>query len=112
MNANTQSSVYGTEVYYSKNNNKKNNAGLNSEILSQIFVDNLSSSLGTRNRGIRSEKYTVVHKNTVPAVLIELGFMSNANDFAKISDSSFQHQAAKVIHETLLQVFEAYRTGR
>lgn len=112
MNANTQSSVYGTEIYYSNNNNKKNNAGLNSEMLSKIFVDNLSKSLGTKNRGVRAEKYTVVHKNTVPAVLIELGFMSNANDFAKISDPSFQYEAAKVIYQTLLQVFKAYPTDR
>lgn len=112
MNANTNKSVYGTEVYYSESNNKKNKAGLNSEILAKLFVNNLSSSLNTKNRGIRAARYTVVHKNTVPAVLIELGFMSNKDDFAKISDPGFQYKAAKVIYETLLQVFELYPTGR
>lgn len=112
MNANTKSSVYGTEVYYSSSNNKKNRAGLNSQMLANIFVDNLSGSLKTKNRGIRAAKYTVVHKNTVPAVLVELGFMSNKNDFAKISDPVFQYEAAKEIYRTLLQVFELYPTGR
>lgn len=112
MNANTKKTVYGTEIYYSNSNNKKNSAGLSSEMLAKLFVNNLSSSLGTLNRGTRAAKYTVVHKNTVPAVLIELGFMSNANDFAMISDPSFQYKAAKVLYETLLQVFELYPTGR
>ncbi|NLL71976.1 MAG: N-acetylmuramoyl-L-alanine amidase, partial [Clostridiales bacterium] len=96
----------------SNSNNKKNSSGLDSETLAKLFVNNLSSSLGTRNRGIRAERYTVVHKNTVPAVLVELAFMSNANDFAKISDPEFQYEAAKVLYETVLQVFELYPTGR
>jgi len=112
MNANTNKSVYGTEVYYSTSNNSKNKAGLNSETLAKLFVNNISNALNTYNRGIRAEKYTVVHKNTVPAVLIELGFMSNQNEFNKLSNPEFQYKAARVIYETLLQVFELYPTGR
>jgi N-acetylmuramoyl-L-alanine amidase len=112
MNANTNKSVYGTEVYYSSNNNKRNQAGLNSETLAKLFVNCLSSDLNTNNRGTRAAKYTVVHKNTVPAILVELGFMSNKNDFAKISDPAFQYEAARALYETVLQVFETYPTGR
>ena len=112
MNANTNKSVYGTEVYYSNNNNKRNQAGLNSETLAKLFVNCLSSDLNTNNRGTRAAKYTVVHKNTVPAILVELGFMSNKNDFAKISDPAFQYEAARALYETVLQVFETYPTGR
>jgi N-acetylmuramoyl-L-alanine amidase len=112
MNANTNASIYGTEIYYSNDNNKMNSAGLNSEMLAKFFVDSLSSSLGTKNRGTRAAKYTVVHRNTVPAILIELGFMSNKSDFDKISNPEFQHKAAMAIYETLLQIFELYPTGR
>lgn len=112
MNANTNKSVYGTEIYYSDSNNKKNKAGLNSETLAKLLVNNISYALKTNNRGTRAAKYTVVHKNTVPAVLIELVFMSNVNDLAKITDSKFQYNAAKTIYESLLQVFELFPTGR
>lgn len=81
-------------------------------MLAKFFVDSLSSSLGTKNRGTRAAKYTVVHRNTVPAILIELGFMSNKSDFDKISNPEFQHKAAMAIYETLLQIFELYPTGR
>lgn len=112
MNANTDKSVYGTEIYYSSNNNKKNQAGLNSKTLADIFVDNITSSIKTRNRGTRAAKYTVVHNNKVPAILIELGFMSNKNDFDRITNTNIQFEAAKVIYETLLQIFDLYPTGR
>ncbi len=112
MNANLSSSPYGTEVYYSTNNNSPNSAGLTSKKLADIFADSISASLGTKNRGSRAERYTVVHKNTVPAVLIELGFLSNKSDFEKLSDPVFQDDAARTIYETLLEVFQDYPTGR
>ncbi len=112
MNANLNRTVYGTEVYYSTNNNSPNKAGLTSKALADLFVDRISDNLGTKNRGSRSERYTVVHKNTVPAVLIELGFMSTESDFNKLSDPTFQDNAARTIYETLLEVFRKYPTGR
>ncbi len=112
MNANLNRTVYGTEVYYSTNNNSPNKAGLTSKALADLFGDRISGNLGTKNRGSRAERYTVVHKNTVPAVLIELGFMSTESDFNKLSDPTFQDNAARTIYETLLEVFSIYPTGR
>ena len=112
MNASVNKSAHGTEVYYSTNNNSPNIAGLNSKKLAELFCNKISSTLGTQNRGAKAERYTVVHKNTVPAVLIELGFLSNESDFSKLSNSTFQESAAKLIYQTLLEVFENYPTGR
>ncbi len=112
MNAALVKSAHGTEVYYSDANNSPNAAGLTSKLLADAFADKIPVSLGTLKRGSRAEKYTVVHKNTVPAVLIELGFLSNESDYSLLSDSNFQENAAKTIYETLLEVLDAYPTGR
>jgi len=112
MNASLAASAAGTEVFYSNGNNKANSAGLTSKALASIFVNNLTNTLGTTNRGVKQEIYTVVHKNTVPAVLIELGFLSNKAEHARLTDSSFQENAARQIYETILQVFQVYPTGR
>ncbi|MHB8131209.1 MAG: N-acetylmuramoyl-L-alanine amidase family protein, partial [Mobilitalea sp.] len=112
MNASLSATPCGTEVFYSNNNNRPNSAGLTSKGMAALFVNNISSALGMNNRGVKQEMYTVVHRNTVPAVLIELGFISNRNDFSKITDQTFQENTAKTIYETLLQIFEAYPTGR
>lgn len=112
MNASYSAEAKGTEVYYSETNNKANAAGLTSKAMASLFVNNLTNVLGTNNRGVKYEKYTVIHKNTVPAVLIELGFLSNKQDFALLSNETFQDNAARTIYETLIQIFDAYPTGR
>ncbi len=112
MNASLTRSVYGTEIYYSNSNNTPNTAGLTSGMLADTFAERIPTSLGTLKRGSRAERYTVVHKNTVPAVLIELGFLSNESDYSRLSDANFQENAAKTIYETLLSVFQDYPTGR
>ncbi len=73
MNAHTNSSVKGTEVYYAKNNNSKNKAGLNSQMMAKFFLDNLLKTMGTKSRGVLDDRFTVIYRNTVPAVLVELG---------------------------------------
>lgn len=112
MNASTTKSAHGTEVYYSSSNNSPNAVGLTSKLLADTFAEVIPSRLGTVKRGARAERYTVVHKNTVPAVLIELGFLSNESDYSLLSDANFQENAAKTIYETLLKIFEDYPTGR
>lgn len=112
MNANNSSSVTGTQVFYSTSNNKKNSAGLNSYLLAKTLVNNLSSSLNSKNRGATSSEFVVVKYNTVPAVLIELGFMTNANELKLLSSSSYQKKAAKTIYDTVVQIFNTYPTGR
>lgn len=112
MNASTISSAKGTEIYYSESNNKKNSAGLNSKTFASYFHDNLTAAMGTQRRGVKSAGYTVVKYNTVPAVLIELGFLSNESDYKIISNEAYQETAAKTIYETILQVFKDYPTGR
>lgn len=104
--------VNGSEVFYSKKNNSANSAGLTSEMLASFLVNNLVKTLGTSNRGVKQESYTVIYKNTVPAVLIELGFLSTKSDYAKLTNEDFQENTANTIYQTLLEVFEDYPTGR
>lgn len=112
MNANNSTSVKGTQVFYSKNNNTKQTSGLSSYLLAKQMVKNLCSSMGTNNRGVSAADFVVVKYNTVPAILIELGFMSNASDYAKLTDINYQKKAAKTIYETVEQIFKTYPTGR
>lgn len=112
MNASTASSAKGTEVYYSTQNNTKNKSGLNSEILASRLLNDLLPIISTSNRGTKKARFVVVHHNTVPAVLIELGFMSNQSDFNKITNQSNQEKVAKQIYNSLANIFDRYPTGR
>jgi len=105
-------SARGTEVFYSVKNNSTNSSGLSSKKLAEMLYENLIDSLGTNTRGVKTENHTVTYRNTVPAVLIELGFMSNKEDYALLTNKEFQDKAAKTIYKTLLEVFKKYPTGR
>lgn len=112
MNSATNTAATGTEVYYSTNNNKTQSNGLTSKIMAGMFQSNLVDVMGLTSRGVKSANYTVIYKNTVPAVLIELGFISNSGDRAKLIDSSYQKAAAESIYQTTESIFSSYPTGR
>lgn len=112
MNSNNSSSVSGTQVFYSSINNKKNAAGLNSYLLATTLAKNLSQVMETKNRGASSSEFVVVKYNTVPAVLIELGFLTNSSDLNKLTNTSYQKKAAETIYNTVVEIFKTYPTGR
>lgn len=112
MNANTNTSARGTEIYYSVENNSKSKMGLNSKDFATFFLNNLPSTIGTQKRYISAQRYVVTRENTVPAILIELGFMSNQNDLTLMTKNSFREDTAEAIYDILQKIFTAYPTGR
>jgi len=112
VNAHSNSAVNGTSVYYSTSNNKTSASGLKSSVLASSIVTHLSKEWGTQNKGVLSAKFVVVHNNTVPAVLVECGFITNNNDFQKIKDTAYQKKAAKALFDAVSEIFEKYPTKR
>ncbi len=112
MNANTNTSPKGTEVYYYAPNTSVNSAGLNSKTLATLALNSITSKLGTQKRYISSQNLVVTRENNVPAILIELGFISNKEDLTMLTNESFQEDAAYAIYQTICEIFDAYPTGR
>lgn len=112
MNSATNTAAAGTEVYYATNNNATLSSGISSKKMASALLESLLPVMGTKNRGVKTAGYAVIKNNTVPAVLIELGFISNAGDRSKITDGTYQQNAAKSIYDTLEQLFATYPTGR
>lgn len=112
MNSASNSSANGTEVYYSPSNNGARFSGITSKSMATMFKDNLVSNLGMKSRGVKSAGFYVIKRNTVPAVLIELGFLSGSSDYGKLTNPSFQANSAQVIFDTINEIFNTYPTGR
>lgn len=112
MNANNSSSVSGTEIFYSSHNTSVSESGLTSTRLAKALADNISAAMNTKNRGVSNSEFVVVKYNTVPAVLIELGFMTNKSELAKLTDSNYQQKAADAIYWSVVEMFELFPTGR
>ncbi|MCH5252126.1 MAG: N-acetylmuramoyl-L-alanine amidase [Lachnospiraceae bacterium] len=112
MNSASSSSANGTEVYYSVSNNGKGFGGITSKKMATLFKNRLINDLKTKNRGVKTAGYYVLKHNTVPAILIELGFLSGSSDYSKLTSASFQKKAAKSIYDGIVSMFSTYQTGR
>lgn len=112
MNYASSKKAKGTEVYYSKKNNKTAFAGLNSKIFAKRINSTLVSQLNTKNRGVKQAGFVVIKKNTVPAILVELGFISNKSERGKLKTSTYQTKAAKALYKGISDTFTKYPTTR
>lgn len=108
MNAVSDTSVNGTAVYYSLLNVSKNSGGLTGKLLASALETKLVSALGTKNNGIKTANFVVIRETAVPAVLIELGFITNASDRKIITTKSTQMKAAKTIYDTVMSLYDSY----
>ena len=78
-NAFSNSSARGTETYHANNASatSKNFAKvLNNEIVKTVK----ELDVNAKDRGVKSENFTVIYKASMPSVLVEYGFYSNLDD--------------------------------
>ncbi len=79
-NAADISSASGIEVY------TLDGTGASYDLGSKL-LEELKKSTGLRNRGMKTEEYRVLQNATMPAMLVEMGFITNEDD-AKLLDES------------------------
>lgn len=111
MNSSPSSKAKGIEVYYSKINKNKL-SGLNSKMFASRMCNTLVQDLKNKKRGVKQAGFVVIKNNTVPSILIELGFISNSSDRNKLKKISYQKKAAKSIYRGIVNTFKAYPTKR
>jgi N-acetylmuramoyl-L-alanine amidase CwlD len=99
LHANSYSSAasYGTETYYNSTDNYDGSVNpfpVQSKQLASVLQKRTVRAMGTYDRGVKNSNFYVLRKNTVPAVLIEIGFMSNPSDLNKMKDAALQQKFA------------------
>ncbi|SOB90859.1 N-acetylmuramoyl-L-alanine amidase [Ureibacillus xyleni] len=102
VNSATNTSANGTETYYSisANDNEKEDYRLANAINTQI-VNNADMN----NRKVKRADYYVLRNQLIPSVLVELGFVSNASDRAKLVNSEYVEIFADSIYKGILQYY-------
>ena len=61
------------------------------------------------NRGVSSGGFLVLHKTVMPSILVEVGFISNANEEKFISSKSGQQKIVNGIFEGFSNYYETYK---
>jgi N-acetylmuramoyl-L-alanine amidase len=79
-----------------------------SSALAETIQDRLNRALGINNRGIKQAPFRVLMGATMPAVLIEVGFISNPAEERSLRDPAFQEKLASTIAESIQKYGKTY----
>jgi N-acetylmuramoyl-L-alanine amidase len=84
------SNVSGIETYYAPG------ASVSGRLAS--FVHNqIISITGARDRGVRTARFHVIRRTSMPSILVETGFVTNPQESANLNDPSYQERMAQAI---------------
>ena len=98
----------GVEVYYSSKPQDESFGGAYSDSklsasmnLASSLASSITNSTGAINRGAKDGNLFVCRNTTMPAVLIECGFITNPDEAQKCANSSYQDLEASAIADAI-----------
>ncbi len=96
-NAFSQPSVNGLETYYYS-------SGLP---LAQAIHRNILNRIQIRDRGVKRANFYVLRQTTMPAVLVEVGFITGREDGPRLAQASYRQSMATAIREGIISHFRS-----
>ncbi|MDR7460198.1 MAG: N-acetylmuramoyl-L-alanine amidase family protein [Armatimonadota bacterium] len=78
----------GTETYF---------LNAHSQALAQLVQDELVRALGLPNRGVKTANFYVLRESTMPAILVEVAFISHPAEEARLREDAFRERVAEAI---------------
>ena len=90
----------GVETYYNQSAKNQN------RFLAEKIHDKLGRSLKINDRGIKESNFYVIKYTKMPSVLIEVAFLSNADEERMLRSKYFQRQTAELITDGILDYLE------
>lgn len=104
-NASESSKRNGTEMIFNAEQGRED--AFNSRDFAELCQDKLTAALGTKDGGLANRQdLHIVRRATMPVVLIETAYLSNAKDLAILKDDEKLKAAAYAIYEAILTAYE------
>ncbi len=101
----------GTETLYNSSHNVKNSGGLSCSKLASIVQSHVQKATGFKDRGTKVDSsLSVLNSNNNPAVLTEIGFISNYSEAKTMAANLDKYGAA--IYNAIVDASTQYPTGR
>ncbi len=82
-----------------------------SALLAEMAQDELEEVHPGPNRGVKQGVLAVLTNALMPSVLVEVGYLSNAEESRLMGAESFQSQAAQALGRSIMRFFERYPPG-
>ena len=93
----------GTLILYSPDEGVKQS----SKRLAQICMQNVTASAGSKDLGIvDGDNIRIVRMSEVPVSLIEVGYMTNTEEFNNLQNPEYQKKVAQGIYNGIMQALE------
>ena len=96
MNSADAEAASGTETYYYS-------SSTDGKELASDIQSSLVNAIDLTDRGIKTANYYVIKYTAAPAVLVEVGFISNPEEEKLLNSDSFQNKAAQGIANGILE---------
>lgn len=106
-NANKSTRANGTEILY-YNQVSKN---ISIKDMAKIFLDEITKVIPLKNNGLmqmKDDDIFILSNATVPAILIECGYMSNNKDLEYLKSKAGQLAFAEGIYKGILRAYEVF----
>ena len=114
-NASTSSYANGAEIYYYDPDlsedpfyTQRDPRIKDSMLLAQAIQPKMAAGGGYVNRGVKGADYAVIRETAMPAVLLEIGFITNPEDAAKINDPNNRTNVVNGIYDGIVEYFNNY----
>lgn len=101
INSAAAKEAYGTEVYYSDENND-DSYGITSKKFADNVLKGMLKYMKSYDRGVRMANWAVIRRSNMPAVLLEVGFISNEAELRKMCSDDYQNKVATGIAEGII----------
>ncbi|MGI0485954.1 N-acetylmuramoyl-L-alanine amidase [Pantanalinema rosaneae CENA516] len=88
--------VNGLETYYFQSGAE----------LAQAIHQNVLAATGIPDRRVRTARFYVLRRTSMPSVLVEVGFVTGRDDAARLSDPAYRSQMAEAIVRGILQYLQ------
>ena len=82
-----------------------------SENLASLVQDELDGVHPGPNRGVKQSVLAVLTNALMPAVLVEIGYLSNETEARALAEDEFHRSSAEAIGEAVVRFFERYPPG-
>jgi N-acetylmuramoyl-L-alanine amidase len=97
----SSSGVNGVETYHAPGSSLGNS-------LANLVHQQIIAGTGANDRGVRSARFYVVTKTSMPAVLVETGFITNPSESNKLLSPAYQGIMAEAIARGVDQFLKSY----
>ncbi|MFA5595562.1 MAG: N-acetylmuramoyl-L-alanine amidase [Trueperaceae bacterium] len=74
--------------------------------LAETVQRNLVAATGANDRGVRQNLFYVIRNARIPAILVELGFVSNPDEGRKLATESYQQTLAQALADGVLEFLQ------